>query len=357
MGGAANLTTYHTQPPAKINLFLETIAKRTDGYHELDTVMVAVDLCDDLELSLSDRPGIQLDCQWMVSEETLAKQLGCDRNDPLLALPSPEDNLVTQALERFRARFSLKCGWKVRLRKRIPSGAGLGGASSDAASAIMLAAQAVAQDRTIAAPSGLALPELAGELHHIASEIGSDVPFFLGPQNESASNDFVTGSRTAGARATGRGEKLEFLDLPVPLHFAVIYPAKMQSTAQVYGHVVVPEHPQNAAEMVAAIRNADRARIRKEQFNRLQEVTKQLNPAVHEALSAVDGAGIACAPMMTGSGSACFMHADTLEAADSLAKSWSQSFLGGCVVHSATTSAIPAKISRSGHGSSCVNRS
>lgn len=357
MNDSRDLTTYHTQPPAKINLFLETIAKRADGFHEIDTVMVAVDLCDDLELSVSDRPGVHLDCQWMDPREKLADHLGCDLEDPLLALPPGKDNLVTRALERFRERFSLQCGWKVRLRKRIPSGAGLGGASSDAASAIMLAAHAISQHETLGFPNGLKPSELGGELHAIASEIGSDVPFFLGPSNGLVTRDAAVGSAIHGARATGRGEQLEFFEIPQPLHFAVIYPATSQSTAQVYGDVVVPEQPRSAAELVASLRQTETRMVVEHQFNRLQEVTERLNPTISVALNAMDGAGIAPAPMMTGSGSACFVLADTKARAASIAANWSESFRGGCLVRHATACAIPVRIFTSGHGCAGVNRS
>src|SRR5262249_35253110 len=135
--------------PAKLNLFLEVLGKRPDGYHEIATLMAAVDLFDTLEL----RPGpggvLELEC------------------DPP-GVPSRPDNLVVKAAEKRRARANgPDLGAPMRLAKRIPTQAGLAGGSSDAAAALLGLNRVWNLD--------LSKPELA----EVAAEVGSDVAFFL----------------------------------------------------------------------------------------------------------------------------------------------------------------------------------
>ena len=133
--------------PAKVNLYLRVVGRRPDGYHELVTVMQPLTLADELTVTL-DGEGI-----W----------LACDAPD----LPCGPENLVWRAALRFQEETGLQQGVQLSLAKRIPVAAGLGGGSSDAAGTL------------------LALNDLAGKpltqarLHHLASLLGADVPFFL----------------------------------------------------------------------------------------------------------------------------------------------------------------------------------
>jgi len=156
-------------PPAKINLSLVVFGLRPDGYHQLHTVMATVDMCDRLQISLAESEGIHLNCT---------------------GLPSPvgSDNLVYQAAELLAEHVGMSLALEISLHKRIPSGAGLGGASSDAA-ACLVGLNHLWQ---------LNLPR--GELSRLAARLGSDVPFFLhGPV----------------ACCTGRGEIVQSL-APIP---------------------------------------------------------------------------------------------------------------------------------------------
>ena len=139
--------------PAKINLSLRVLSRREDGFHEVETLMVALRGVEDLiSFDLEDGVG--------------GVQLSCD--DP--ALPVGEDNLVMRALRLFCSRAGKDFSGKIALEKRIPSGAGLGGGSSDAAATLM------------------ALNEISGanlsltDLHALAGEIGADVAFFIKPE-------------------------------------------------------------------------------------------------------------------------------------------------------------------------------
>jgi 4-diphosphocytidyl-2-C-methyl-D-erythritol kinase len=133
--------------PAKVNLYLRVVGRRADGYHELVTLMQPLTLADELTVTLGGE-GIRL---------------VCDAPD----LPCGPENLVWRAALRFQEETGQKLGMRFSLAKRIPVAAGLGGGSSDAAGTL------------------LALNDLAGgpltqaRLHHLASLLGADVPFFL----------------------------------------------------------------------------------------------------------------------------------------------------------------------------------
>ena len=133
--------------PAKVNLFLEIIRRREDGYHELESVFQTVEhLCDRLTVQLAD--GFTLHC-----------------DKP--GIPCDEGNLVIRAARLLAAGAGIKVGASFTLQKKIPDGGGAGGGSSDAAAALRLCNELWGL--------GLEPPELA----RIGAEIGSDVPFFL----------------------------------------------------------------------------------------------------------------------------------------------------------------------------------
>ena len=260
--------------PAKVNLFLEVLAKRPDGYHELQTLMAAVDLFDTLELRPGPAGEIALEC------------------DPP-GLPTGPDNLVHAAADRLRRKASRPdLGAAVRLTKRIPAKAGLAGGSSDAAAAL------IGLNRVW--NLGLGKPELAA----VAAEVGSDVPFFL---------------ELPAAWCTGRGEVVT----PEPpgrgFDLVLVCPPVGLSTADVFGRVEVPAAPTDGAAARAAFRSGDVAALGRALFNRLAGPAFGLAPAVRSVytrLASLDPAGC----LMSGSGSAVFAlcrdRADALRVAD-----------------------------------------
>ena len=129
---------------AKINLGLRVLGKRPDGYHELDTVFQTISLHDTITLTVTDSPEIILSCD--------------DRS-----LPAGADNLVYRAAEALQSRFAPDKGARIRLEKRIPSQAGLGGGSSDAAVTLLALAYLWRADARVE------------ELLEIASSLGADV--------------------------------------------------------------------------------------------------------------------------------------------------------------------------------------
>lgn len=134
--------------PAKINLSLNILGKRPDGFHEIESLMVPITLCDTLEIGEATEPGIAFSC----SDSTL---------------PCDDSNLVVRAARRFFETVGRAPALRIHLEKAIPHGAGLGGGSSDAASTLDGLNRLLGEPLTPAT------------LHQLAAELGSDVPFFL----------------------------------------------------------------------------------------------------------------------------------------------------------------------------------
>jgi 4-diphosphocytidyl-2-C-methyl-D-erythritol kinase len=247
--------------PAKLNLFLEVLSLRPDRYHEVETLMVTVDLYDHLTVTALDSGPIDLDC-----------------DDP--TLPVGSDNLVIKAADRLKAAAGCSRGAKIALKKVIPAQAGLAGGSSDAA-ATLVALNAV-WDLRMPVPS----------LGAVAGEIGSDVAFFLhGPS----------------AICRGRGEQVEPVKHRHPLHFVLVAPQVGLSTANVYQNVRPPETPMPIGPVLGALSHGGPAALGRSLFNRLQPVAETLRPElirVRDALANLDPPldGF----LMSGSGSAYF---------------------------------------------------
>ncbi|MBQ9873381.1 MAG: 4-(cytidine 5'-diphospho)-2-C-methyl-D-erythritol kinase [Thermoguttaceae bacterium] len=193
-----NRAGFRVLAPAKVNLFFEILGKRPDGYREIETVVAPISLFDELEFERTETPGIAI--------ESLDEIAGDDSD-----VPTDQTNLVAKAFRAFWEEkgtdpdfppFGVKC----RLTKRIPTRAGLGGGSSDAA-ACLLALDRLAPERTPKAT-----------LQKIAGRVGSDVALFLEP---------------SASRGRGRGEIVEPLVAP-SLSLVLLKPSEGLSTAAVY---------------------------------------------------------------------------------------------------------------------------
>jgi 4-diphosphocytidyl-2-C-methyl-D-erythritol kinase len=247
--------------PAKLNLFLEILGTRPDDYHELESLMVAVNLFDTLELRARSDDAIVLEC------------------DPP-GLTAGPDNLVYKAAEKLRVRAGAppSRGASIRLTKRIPMQAGLAGGSSDAAAAIF----------GLTHLWGLNLS--GGELAAIAGEVGSDVAFFLS---------------LPAAWCTGRGEIVSPESPARPLDVVLVCPPVGLATAQVYRAVKVPSRPVDGSAARAAFRAGNPDTLGAALFNRLQPAAVHLAPvveSVYRRLAGLNPAGC----LMSGSGSAVF---------------------------------------------------
>ncbi len=297
--------TARTRAPAKLNLFLELLRRREDGYHEIDTVMVPIDWCDDVIVARTEREQIRVGVRWLPSKKIIASRLGLPVNfaktAQLLQIPENEGNLVHRALSLFRDQFDTPGGFDCRIRKRIPAGAGMGGASSNAASALRCAAKLCG------------VPSNRPEIYEIAASIGSDVPFFLGCRNDASAIDAP--QRTLAARAQGRGEILTPLTLRSPLHFVVAFPGECLSTAKVYAASQIPAVCRSPDGMLGALGSGSSPEIGKHLFNRLTGPAREILPRIDEILESMWRSGLqAC--QLTGSGSACFAIQSTAIQAD-----------------------------------------
>jgi 4-diphosphocytidyl-2-C-methyl-D-erythritol kinase len=240
---------YDVPAPAKLNLFLHVVGRRIDGYHELQSVFMMLDWCD--QLHFERRPAGRL-----------------SRED--LSLPLPDDDLILRAARALQAHTGCPLGAHIAVEKRVPAQAGLGGGSSDAASCLL------ALNRLW----GLGLSRRA--LAEIGLSLGADVPFFIGGRN---------------AWVEGIGESLTPVTVP-PAQFVVIKPTTGLETGRIFSH---PALKRDSARATISGFAADPFGFG---ANDLQPVARLLCPEVDEALGWLERAGLH--GRMTGSGSAVY---------------------------------------------------
>jgi 4-diphosphocytidyl-2-C-methyl-D-erythritol kinase len=174
------------QAPAKVNLTLRVLGRRADGYHELESVVAALDWCD--TLVLRPAPGLTLAVRGY-------------------AVPDGDENLVMRAARSLQGACGSRAGARIALWKRIPPGRGLGGGSADAAAALV--------GLNALWGAGLSTERLAD----LGAAIGSDVPFFFGPPL---------------SVMRGRGERIEPIQARPPWWFVVAWSEGAKATAEVY---------------------------------------------------------------------------------------------------------------------------
>lgn len=268
--------------PAKINLFLEVLGKRADGFHDIRTVISAIDIYDILELRSLETDGLLLSCRWSPGLEARTERQittnGCEHSNFVGgALPPSQDNLVYRVLQRLREASGVQRGAQVRLLKQIPAEAGLGGASSDAAAAL------------IAANAAWGLNWSGEQLAELGAELGSDIPFF-----------FSQGA----ALCEGRGERVR----PVAarrLHCVLAKPPVGLSTAAVYQHCQAAAEPRDSGPLLDALARGTQNQLAATLFNRLQAPAEALSAEVAAVRGAFAQTGC-LATQMTGSGACCF---------------------------------------------------
>jgi 4-diphosphocytidyl-2-C-methyl-D-erythritol kinase len=246
---------------AKVNLHLQVVGKRADGYHELRTVFQTVDLADELELTLTTQPGVALTVH------------GAD-------LPSDERNLAHRAASRLLAEVAPDRGVRIALHKRIPAGGGLGGGSSNAGAVLRGLAGLL---------PGAVAPE---RLWQMARELGADVPYFL-----------VGGT----VLASGRGDELLPLPEPTPRDLALVLPPVSLATPEVFAAFAGPASNllSPAVQAVAAGWSPPDRLWGGELTNDLEAAACALAPEVARALAALRAAGVEVA-RMSGSGSTVY---------------------------------------------------
>lgn len=274
------LAAVRVHAPAKVNLGLWIRGRRPDGYHEIDTILHTVDLDDEILIARSGTPGCRL---------TTAGR-------PIPPGPTPDaPNLVERAWDRLvAARPSLaREGIEVRLTKRIPVGAGLGGGSSDAAG-LLAGADLL---------FGLGLTP--AEIEALAADLGSDCPFFV---------------RGGAARATGRGERLRHLRPMPPTWGVLVFPPLAISTSWAYGLLRkrLTVGSCDGSILASAVAHGDVGAAVDARFNAFEDVILPHVPILAGLREEFVASG-AWGPLMSGSGSSFFTLARSEDEARAVA--------------------------------------
>ncbi|MFH0965861.1 MAG: 4-(cytidine 5'-diphospho)-2-C-methyl-D-erythritol kinase [Planctomycetota bacterium] len=260
--------------PAKVNLFLEVLGRRADGYHEIETIMQTISLFDELSFEATEG-GIEI------------------RGFEKEGIPE-ESNLVSIAARKLQSYAGVSSGCAITGRKGIPVARGLGGGSADAAA-------------TLAALNeiwGCSLS--AEELYRLAGEIGSDVAFFL------------TGG-TAVCR--GRGEQVTPIKCRTELDLVLVVPPFGLATREVYEKLDEKQHLERreSSAMILGLARGEAREVGRALFNRLEEAALALAGGLGEAKRALQACG-ALGAAVTGSGSAVFGLARDPAVAGAIAK-------------------------------------
>ncbi|MDR3371190.1 4-(cytidine 5'-diphospho)-2-C-methyl-D-erythritol kinase [Rhodoferax sp.] len=240
---------YDICAPAKLNLFLHIVGRRPDGYHLLESVFMLIDWCDTIHVEVRNDSQIS-------------------RED--LTTPLPPDDLIVRAARTLQGASGTRQGAHIAIDKQIPTQAGMGGGSSDAASTLL------ALNRLWGLNLGL------DKLMQIGLKLGADVPFFLGGGN---------------AWVTGVGEVMQPVDVP-KARFLVVKPVQGLETQRIFSH------PDLKRDTKSAILSGFAANTFGYGQNDLQAVARQLCPQISQALDWLNLLGLN--GRMTGSGSAVF---------------------------------------------------
>ncbi len=269
----------------KVNLLLNILGRRADGFHELETVLQPLALCDELTFEPAAK-GVMLSC----NEKSL---------------PTDSGNLVFRAAENFLAAAHISGGVKIHLEKRVPLAAGLGGGSGNAAT-------------TLQALNELFGKPLAPEkLFEIAAALGSDIPFFL---------------QDKPALGTGRGEKIQPLENFPALAgkaFLLIHPGFGISTPWAYQNLArfpaALNGKSRAQKLISLLQTADLPPASAEFYNSLEAPAFEKFPILQLFKEFLLASG-ALAALMSGSGSTTFAICENSIAAESLAENFKSKF-------------------------------
>jgi 4-diphosphocytidyl-2-C-methyl-D-erythritol kinase len=272
--------------PCKVNLLLNILGRRADGFHELETVMQPVALCDDITFETAAQ-GIALSC----SDQSL---------------PTDSSNLIFRAAEKFLSAARIPDGVKIHLEKKIPLAAGLGGGSGNAATTLLALNELWNQ------------PLRAEQLVEIAGTLGSDIPFFL---------------QAKPALATGRGEKIQPLEHFPALAgkaFLLIHPGFGISTPWAYQNLgrfpsALNGQKGRAQKLVSLLHPTDLTAAAAEFYNSLEAPAFEKFPILELFKEFLRAHG-ALAALMSGSGSTTFAICENSAAAETIAEKFKSRF-------------------------------
>ena len=274
------------QSPCKVNLLLNILGKRPDGYHELETIMIPVGICDRMVFQRASR-GIELTC-----------------SDPLL--PRDSKNLAYRAAALFLKTAAINEGTRIHLEKRLPIAAGLGGGSANAAVTFGAMNELFGQ------------PLAPAQLTELAASLGSDIPFFL---------------QTQPALATGRGEVVAQLENFRALEDAwvlLVHPGFGISTPWAYQQLArFPEalngKAGRARRLISLLQGSDLTAAGAEFYNSLEAPALYKYPllSLYQSFFRENGAAVT---LMSGSGSATFALVRSQAAAAALQEKFKSHF-------------------------------
>lgn len=264
---------------AKLNLFLRVMGRRSDGYHELESIFHGVGLADDLEVRPTSSRKVDVDMQL---DEGLVGDV-----------PTPMDNLVAIAAQRLIELGGRNAGIEIKITKRVPLGAGLGGGSGNAAGILVALNELWDMDLDIQ------------DLHEVAGAIGSDVPHCLGGGT---------------ALATARGEHLTPLPSPVSMHFVLGISNQPLMTRDVYNAWDELDRGQEVSStpMTLALGSGDAQEVALLLHNDLEPAAFSLRPELADKKKAMQEAGV-LGTGMSGSGPTIFGIASDQSHAESVA--------------------------------------
>lgn len=262
--------------PAKINLFFEVLGKRPDGYHNVFSLCVPVNLYDTLFFLPNSSGTIRFSV-----ENGFHVRYQADIMKDMECIPEDHNNLVVRALELVRKTFHITKGVDVVLIKRIPSCAGLGGGSSDAATSIMMADRMwnLKQSRT--------------DLMKLGAELGSDVPLF-----------FTPGYSLGGQR----GEVVRSVKSSLRLDLVIVKPPGSVKTKDAFDWLDQNQDVVHSVEpdsMIKALERRNPFQVGRNLWNRLESAVLPIHPEIERIrkfLGTLDCPGV----LMSGSGTACY---------------------------------------------------
>ena len=264
------IKTVQVRSPAKVNLFLEVLHKREDGYHELETLFQEINLCDEISV-----------------EQIPENQIKVSSNSP--DVPTDSTNLVYRAALLFFKQTGISSGIHIHILKKIPVAAGLGGGSSNAAA-------------TLKALQSLFQVDLGLETNLVmARQLGADVPFFL---------------KGGSALGRGIGDRLESLKSSKKFFLVLVNPNFKVATANVYRQISLNlTRPNSDITLIKdALARGDISELGSRLFNRLEDVVFHKFPALNSMKEALKKSG-ALGALLSGSGPTLFAITEKSEEA------------------------------------------
>lgn len=280
--------------PAKINLFLDVLSKRSDGYHDIITVFEKIDLCDRIRITPLDEKSHRRDARIQAIEISSSTS----------EIPAGENNIAYRACSLIRKRFGISKGVKIHIEKQIPIAAGLGGGSSDAA--------AVLKGLNRLWNLNLSREELVD----LGKEIGADVPFFI------FNSPFAIGRR--------RGDEIIPIETELEMWHVLLSPPVKVITKEAYEDInlSLTRPMADVRILVRSVETGDFEGIKKQLYNALERVVIKKVTEISSAETFIKKMGFDTV-RMTGSGPTIFILTLKRKEAEKIKERLKETFLSG----------------------------